>query len=188
MLTTDEMLAIRVQKGNVDSFEALVSRYQKPVFRVAYRMLGQKEDAEDAAQEVFLNVFQKIHQYDSTRKFSPWLYRIAVNTCISRLRGKKHMTISHFEESDMSSGSMSMETVPTPQMEIEQRELNEQIWKAAMELPDNYRSVLILRYQMDLSNQEIAEVLNLSKENVEVRLHRARKALRTRLLGSSNWS
>ncbi|MGE5544655.1 MAG: RNA polymerase sigma factor [Bacillota bacterium] len=177
----DEILATQTLNGDMDAFEELLNRHQKMVFKAAYRMMGQREEAEDIAQEVFVTVYSKMNQFDPRRKFSSWLYRITLNTCISRLRAKKNAIVCSFEESAFGPAD-SWQSKVNPLTVLEQKELNNYIWDALVRLPENYQIILILRYQMDFCNQEIANTLGIKKDNVEVRMHRARKALRHQLL------
>ncbi|MGE5371076.1 MAG: sigma-70 family RNA polymerase sigma factor [Solirubrobacterales bacterium] len=177
-LLPDDVLASEILLGNHDAFEVLVNRYQRPVYRLAYRMLGQREEAEDAVQEVFITIFRKIDQYNPSFRFSPWLYKIAANTCISRIRKTKKVVLVDFENPESRSIEFEHADVPDPLLNLERAELARVIWEACAEIPEAYKIVLMLRYQMDLSNKEIAECLNTSRENIEVKLHRARKALR----------
>jgi RNA polymerase sigma-70 factor (ECF subfamily) len=183
MSTPDEVLATRTLNGDMDAFEALLVRHQNMVFKAAYRMMGQREEAEDVVQEVFVTIYSKMYQFDPQKKFSSWLYRITLNTCISRLRSKKNMVLSPFDESAFGP-AYRPENRDNPLTVLEQKELRHRIWNALAQLPENYRVILILRYQMDLNNQEIADTLGIKKDNVEVRMHRARKALRQQLLKS----
>jgi len=179
MLISDESLTLSVLNGDLTAFEELVNRYKKPVFSIVYRMVGQYQEAEDITQEVFVNVYQKLYQFDRNKKFAPWIYRIATNASISALRRKKNVINLDFDEAygksyeDYNTASSS-----DPQLLCERQELRQFINEAINKLPESYRAVIILRYQMDLSNQEIAEIMEVSKENIEVRIHRARKALR----------
>ncbi len=177
----DETLAVQILNGDTHAFEILLNRYQKLVFKTAYRMMGQKEEAEDIAQEVFLTIYSKAHQFNPQKKFSSWLYRITLNACISRLRSKRP-TVSGFSDEAVYGAADGAQGRLNPLTVLQQNELAQHIWKAVGELPENYRIILILRYQMDFCNQEIADILGIKKDNVEVRIHRARKALRKQLL------
>jgi len=178
-LLSDESLACKSLDGDISAFEELVNRYKRPVFSIVYRMIGQYQEAEDITQEVFINVYEKLYQFDSNKKFSPWIYKIATNASISALRKKKKVITLDFDEAYGKAYEDYYTTGLTdPQFMFEREELKIFTDKAINELPENYRVVIMLRYQMDLNNQEIAEVLGISKENVEVRVHRARKALR----------
>lgn len=182
MTTPDEILATATLNGDMDAFEELLTRHQKMVFKAAYRLMGQKEEAEDITQEVFVTVYRKINLFDPQKKFSSWLYRITVNTCISQLRRKRNTVLTPFDDTTLGLSESRPQNGVNPLDLLEQKELRSHIWEALTQLPENYRVMLILRYQMDLSNQEIAETLGIRKDNVEVRMHRARKALRRQLL------
>lgn len=178
-MISDESLALQILGGDISAFEELVDRYKKPVFSIVYRMIGQYQDAEDITQDVFVNVYQKLYQFDSNKKFAPWIYRIATNASISALRRRKKVISLDFDEAyGKAYEDYYTSNSGNPQLAFERQELKHFINEAIDELPESYRAVVILRYQMDLNNQEIAEVLGVSKENVEVKVHRARKALR----------
>lgn len=178
-MLSDESLACKSLNGDMSAFEELVNRYKRPVFSIVYRMIGQYQEAEDITQEVFINVYEKLYQFDSNKKFGPWIYRIATNASISALRKKKKVITLDFDEAYGKAYEDYYTAGSTdPQLMFEREELKFFTDKAINELPENYRVVIMLRYQMDLNNQEIAEVLGVTKENVEVRVHRARKALR----------
>jgi RNA polymerase sigma-70 factor, ECF subfamily len=185
-LVTDEILVTQARQGDLKSFEELVTRYQRQVFAITYRMTSQYQEAEDVTQEVFLAVFHKLYQFDADKKFSPWIQRIAVNTCISALRKKNRMMLQEFDDAWIwpDANPTSAHTV-NPQLAVERKELGTEINQALMELPDSYRIMLVLRYQLDLDNREISAALGITKENVEVKVHRARRALR-RIL-SQKW-
>ena len=145
-------------------------------------MVGQYQEAEDISQEVFILICERC-TVDRKKKLSPWIHRIAVNTAISSLRKKKNVVNLSFDESfGKAYDNYSMINEFDPQLLFERKELAEVINDALMELPESYRVILTLRFQMDFKNQEIAEVLGVSKENVEVKIHRARKALRKILM------
>lgn len=181
-MVSDEMLVHRSLQGELTAFEEIVNRYKNQVFAIIYRMIGHYQEAEDITQEVFLTVYEKLYQFDPEKKFGPWIYRIAVNTSISNLRKKKKVVTVNFEENYNRNTQPYPTSTADPQLTFEKKELRKEISSAVKELPDNYKIVIILRYQMDLDNQEIADILGITKENVEVRVHRARKALRKILL------
>jgi len=178
-LTSDEILVCKSLQGELYAFEELVNRYKNQIFALVYRMVGQYQEAEDITQEVFIMAYEKLYQFDMSKKFSPWIYKIAVNSSFSALRKKKKVVMLNFEDNYRKTGNgYHPANISDPQLTFERKELKEEIKSAISELPDSYRAVIILRYEMDLDNQEIAEVLDISKQNVEVRIHRARKALR----------
>lgn len=182
-MISDEMLAEQTLTGDISAFEQIVNRYKNSVFAVAYRITGQYQEAEDITQEIFINLYEKMYQFDNSKKLSPWIHRIAVNTSISALRKKKNIINVSFDEAFVP----NYESFPgfdmnNPQVQVEIKELKTEVNAAIMELPESYRTVITLRYQMDFSNQEIADILGASRENIEVRIHRARKALRRVIL------
>lgn len=178
-MLTDEMLTAQTLQGDISAFEELIRRYKNQIFAVIYRMSGQYQEAEDICQDVFITVYQKLYQFDSTKKFAPWIHRIAINTCISALRKKNKVSLLNFDESFLNQPEEEGPHIYTnPEIVLERNELRSAIKTALRELPSNYQSVLVLRYQLDMNNQEIADTLGVSKENIEVKIHRARKALR----------
>lgn len=176
-MISDELLAARALEGDLGAFEELVNKYKKSVFSIVYRIIGHYQEAEDITQEVFLIVYEKLYQFDVGKKFGPWIHKIAVNTTISALRKKKKIVNISFDETYIQDNLTGNE-VDDPQAFFERNELSQFINEVIMELPDNYRIIITLRYQMDYNNGEIAEALGISKENVEVKVHRARKAMR----------
>lgn len=185
-MVSDELLAEQALLGNIAAFEELVNRYKNSVFAIVYRITGQYQDAEDISQEVFLTLFEKLYQFDSQKRFSPWLHRIAVNTSISALRKKKNIISLNFDESFISVAlkNRSSYDITDPQLMLEREELRKEIGNAIMQLSESYRTVITLRYQMEFDNQEIADILGVTKDNVEVKVHRARMALRRKILNN----
>lgn len=182
-MISDEMLAAQILRGEISAFEELVNRYKNSVFAIVYRMTGQYQEAEDISQDVFLTVYQKLYQFDQSKKFGPWIHRIAINTCISALRKKNKVVTLNFDETYIQQYEVDCHyTYDDPEKMFERKELRANIEKAINELPDSYKTIILLRYQMDYNNQEIADILEISKENVEVKVHRARKALRKIIL------
>ncbi|HWQ75190.1 MAG TPA: sigma-70 family RNA polymerase sigma factor [Syntrophomonas sp.] len=186
-MLSDESLSQQVLSGDTAAFEELMNRYKRSIFTIAYRMMGNYHEAEDICQEVFITVFNKMYQFDSSKKFAPWINRIAVNTCISTLRKRNKVVSLSFDETYVPGNDQELNDLyEDPHLIIEQQELKAEIEEALLELPESYRVVLILRYQLDLKNQEIAEVIGASRENVDVKIHRARKALRRAMLKKWN--
>lgn len=178
-MLSDEILARQALKGEAAAFEELVDRYKNSVFAIVYRILGQYQEAEDITQDVFISVYQKLYQFDPNKKFRPWIQRIAVNASITALRKKKKIVNLSFDEGLGKDIDPYLPAhIPDPQTEFEKSELRQEINDALLSLNEGYRVLIILRYQMDLDNKEIAQILGVSRENIEVRLHRARKALR----------
>lgn len=182
-MISDEVLARKTLGGDMAAFEELVNRFKNRVFALVYRIVGQRQEAEDITQEVFITVYEKLYQFDTSKNFAPWIYRIASNTSISALRKKKKVVMLNFDETFGSHNEINQaSSYIDPQLLFERKELQEEISSAIMMLPESYRVIITMRYQMDLDNREISDILEISKENVEVRIHRARKALRKIIL------
>jgi RNA polymerase sigma-70 factor (ECF subfamily) len=167
-----EFLA-RAQQGDDEAFAYLVEVYQRPVYNLCYRMLGNAGDAEDAAQETFIRAYKAINRYDISRKFSSWLLTIASNYCIDHHRRRKLPTFSY--------DSLPVPDIPDKQPGMETQivldERQEMVMELLEELNPKDRSAIILRYWYDYSYEEIARSLSLSVSAVKSRLHRTRREL-----------
>lgn len=174
----------QVLKGDQEAFGEIVEIYKDRIFSLCYRMLGNRHEAEDIAQEAFVRAYVNIESFQLNRKFSTWLYRIATNLCIDRIRKKKP---DYFLDAEIAGTegltlySQLAATGKPPDAEVETLELQEIVQSEIMRLPDKYRSVIILRYIDDLSLNEIAEALEMPLGTVKTRIHRGREALRKRL-------
>jgi RNA polymerase sigma-70 factor, ECF subfamily len=169
----DEALWIeQALAGDKQAFAQIVERYSGAVYNLAYRMLGSAQDAEDAAQEIFLRAYMRLASYDRERKFSTWLLTVASNYCIDRIRRRRYawVTLDDVAYSLPSLGA-------GPERSALQREQREAVQQAIQALPENYRLITVLRYWNDLSYAEIAEVTGLTEATVKTRLFRARKML-----------
>ncbi|GGD29398.1 MULTISPECIES: RNA polymerase sigma factor SigW [Pontibacillus] len=174
----------KVKKGDHSAFEDVVTFYQNKVYQICYRMLGNAHEAEDIAQEAFIRAYTNIHSYDENRKFSTWLYRIATNLSIDRIRKKKpdyflDAEVRGTEGLTMYSQISADEDLP--EEEVESLELQEYIHQEILKLPAKYRSVIVLRYIDELSLQEISDILDIPVGTVKTRVHRGREALRKKL-------
>jgi RNA polymerase sigma-70 factor (ECF subfamily) len=187
MSVSDEILVKKSQEGDYLSFEELVKRYEKKIYNLAYRIMGNKEDASDVLQETFLQAFRKLSSFKSKAKFSTWLYRIAVNICLMRKRKEKRTeTVSLdlpilTEKEEEIKREVRDDWSTSPLATLENKEVKETLSKAIDLLPEEYRTVFLLRGLNGLSNQEVAKVLGISLSAVKSRLHRARLFLRDRL-------
>ncbi|WP_431801957.1 RNA polymerase sigma factor SigW [Halobacillus andaensis] len=173
-----------VKKGDQSAFEDIVSFYQNKVYHICFRMIGNAYEAEDLAQEAFIRAYTNISSFDERRKFSTWLYRIATNLTIDRIRKKKpdyylDAEVKGTDGLDMYS-QLAMDQA-LPEEEVESLELQSYIHREILALPPKYRSVIVLRYLDELALQEIAEVLDVPIGTVKTRIHRGREALRKRL-------
>lgn len=182
---TDETLIFEYQNGAAEALEALFERYKKPVFNFALRILGNRADAEDATSEVMTVLFVKKTSYTSTPgvKFSTWLFTVARNTCISRIRKRKKMISLWFTKNDSGEYEEWDLADPRPQAseELARQEMARKVKKVITELPLDQKEALVLREYHGLSYQEISAVLQCSTDNVKVLIFRARESLRARL-------
>jgi RNA polymerase sigma-70 factor (ECF subfamily) len=169
---------LQAQQGNDEAFTKLVEEHQTHVYNLCYRMLGEPEAAEDAAQETFLRAYQNLHRYDRSRSFATWLLSIGAHYCIDRLRRRKLSVFSIDEENeDGTSFEIRGTASPDPEAESAKREDRDRLHMLLKDLDETDRAAVILRYWHDYSEVEIAEALNLTVSAVKSRLHRARRAL-----------
>ncbi|HEX6035465.1 MAG TPA: sigma-70 family RNA polymerase sigma factor [Anaerolineales bacterium] len=169
---------LQAQQGNDEAFTKLVEEHQTHVYNLCYRMLGEPEAAEDAAQETFLRAYQNLHRYDRTRSFATWLLSIGAHYCIDRLRRRKLSVFSMDEENeDGTSFEIRDSASPDPEVESVKREDRDRLHILLKDLDETDRAAIIMRYWYDYSEVEIADSLNLTVSAVKSRLHRARRAL-----------
>lgn len=173
----DQELVRQTLAGDVRSFEEIVARHQQAVFRVVYRLLHDKLEAEDVAQEAFIRCYQYLGRYDQTRPFAPWLYRIATNLALSKLRRRKKYRMVPLDE--ISYQIAETDRIGLSPEEIwEEEEAKKDVVMAIKSLKAVDQTIIILRYFEEFSYEEIAGVLRTTRNNVEVRICRARKKLR----------
>jgi RNA polymerase sigma-70 factor (ECF subfamily) len=169
---------LQAQQGNDEAFTKLVEEHQTHVYNLCYRMLGEPEAAEDAAQETFLRAYQNLHRYDRTRSFATWLLSIGAHYCIDRLRRRKLSVFSMDAENDDGTSFEIRDTAsPDPEVESVKREDRDRLHILLKDLDETDRAAVIMRYWYDYSEIEIADSLNLTVSAVKSRLHRARRAL-----------
>lgn len=169
----DLALVARCRAGETAAFEALVGRYQRVLFTVALRMLGNGDAASDAAQNAFVKAYRKIETFDPTRRFFSWIYRILVNECLNARRDRPpHEPLAP-----------DLAAVGTPADVFETAERRRGVQAAILALPMEYREVIVLRHFTELSYEEIAETLHVPAKTVKSRLHTARARLAAMLMG-----
>ncbi len=183
----DAAVLARVAAGDARAFEGLVCRHQGRLLALCERLLGDREAARDAAQEVFLKVFRKASGYRPTARVSTWIYRIAVNHCLNRLRRRKVVRFLSFgalerggEEGEGAAGGEPFDPpdeAPDPAAALEARRRWRAVRRAIGELPEGQRAVLVLARFEGLSYKEIAQVLGITVGAVESRLFRAMRRL-----------
>ena len=169
---------LQAQQGNDEAFTRLVEEHQTHVYNLCYRMLGEPEAAEDAAQETFLRAYQNLHRYDHNRSFATWLLSIGAHYCIDRLRRRRLSVFSMDQENeDGTTFEVRDAASPDPEAESVKREDRDRLHVLLQDLDETDRAAIIMRYWYDYSEIEIAEALSLTVSAVKSRLHRARRAL-----------
>ncbi|MGM0838304.1 MAG: RNA polymerase sigma factor SigW [Bacillota bacterium] len=174
----------QIKKGDQDAFGEIVEIFKDKIFQLVYRMTGNAHEAEDVAQEAFIRAYININSYDTNRKFSTWLYRIATNLTIDRIRKKKpdyYLDAEVAGTEGLTMYSQVAADIALPEEEVESMELQNEIQKQILKLPDKYRSVIVLKYIDELSLIEISEILEIPVGTVKTRIHRGREALRQQL-------
>lgn len=171
----DTILVRAARDGDVDAFEELVRRYQSTVYRVAFRMLGSRADAEDATQETFVRAWRGLSGFRHDSSINTWLYRIVTRRCLDKIASRR--TTGTLEELEFEAG-------PDPVEAVERRERLRLVTQAIAKLPPEQRAALVLREFEGLSYQEVADVLGVSLPAVKGRIHRARLEIIER---TSSW-
>jgi RNA polymerase sigma-70 factor, ECF subfamily len=166
----DPELVRAALQNDQDAFSALVARYQKRAFWIAFHVLGQVEDARDVAQESFARLYRSLDRYDFARSFYTWFYRIVLNLAIDHLRKQKSTRAASLEDFGGSIGEPSDGEAPA----AERAETNVQVWRVLDKLDTKFRAVLVLRDIHGLSCREIASMLKVTHATVRWRLHRGR--------------
>lgn len=176
-MTEEQAWIRRAQQGDEAAFTWLVEAYQRPVYSLCYRMLGQAEAAEDAAQETFLKAYRNLNHYDNERPFATWLLSIAAHHCIDQLRRLRFLAFSLDSSDESEQAELPDRFAPDPETEAARQQDNERLHRLLQALDPLDRAALVLRYWHDASEMEIAQALRLTIPAVKSRLHRARRLL-----------
>ena len=174
--TDDTKLIERCRSGDRKAFEALLLEYEKPVFNAAYRMLNSRDDAQDVTQTVFLKVFENIDQFDPSRRFFSWIYRITLNESINWLGKTNRLEPLTYEAAFEGKG---------PEQEVESANVAANVQAALMTIKSDYRSVVVLKHFLGCSYMEISQILDVPEKTVKSRLYTARQQLKDALTGKS---
>ena len=174
--TDDTQLIERCRSGDRQAFEALLAEYEKPVFNAAYRMLNSRDDAQDVTQTVFLKVFENIDQFDPSRRFFSWIYRITLNESINWLGKTNRLEPLTYEAAFEGKG---------PEQEVESANVAANVQAALMTIKSDYRSVVVLKHFLGCSYVEISQILDVPEKTVKSRLYTARQQLKNALTGKS---
>jgi RNA polymerase sigma-70 factor (ECF subfamily) len=182
----DATLMLRVKRGDRAAFAELVEKYKQPVMNFVFRTLRDETEAEDLAQNVFLQVYKSRDRYERTAKFSTWLFTIARNLCLNEIRRRSRhpaesLEESHAEHEDQPSRQYEDKKVTLPTDSVLQGELAKKIEEALAELPENQRTAILLCRQDELSYEEIAKILDCSLSATKSLIHRGRETLKEKL-------
>jgi len=174
---SDGTLVQRCRDGDRNAFGTLVDRYQKPVYNAALRMLRNPEDARDVAQTVFLKVYEHLGDYDPTHKFYSWIYRIALNESINVLDRRRRLEPISGDEIDERLGAED---------EVASEQSAQRVQRALMTIKPEYRAVIVLKHFLELSYEDVGQVLQLPEKTVKSRLFTARQLLKDALQASGS--
>lgn len=169
----DRDLVLRTRRGEVQAFGELVRRYQSAVFNVCYRMLGERMEAEDLAQETFIRAYRRLATFDVDRPFGPWVRRVATRVCLNHLDRSTPPSQELDEDRDRPLVPAGNE----PERVLAGAQASAALRRAILELPPRYRAVIELRHYQEMSYAEIAELLEIPLSDVKSHLYRARKTL-----------
>jgi RNA polymerase sigma-70 factor (ECF subfamily) len=169
----EKELVQRVLKGDLDAYGELIHDYQVSVFNVCYRILGNRQEAEDLTQEAFLRAYRQLKLYDQDRPFGPWMRTLAANLCYNHLRKRRLERVPLEDEKDLGKEGQTQ----SPEMLVELSQENQKLYQALWKLPDNQRLALELRHFQGLSYQEMADQLKMPLNTVRSHLYRGRQKL-----------
>ena len=179
---SDEELVTRSRGGDVDSFNQLILRWERPIYALAYRVIGREEDARDVCQETFLRAYRSLAGFKGQAKFSSWLYRIALNLCRDWIRRERRTPVSQVPEG-LDLADIAAERGPVESIEelVARHDLTRVVAKAMEELPDEQRTAIILKEYHGMTFQEIADLQGCPLSTVKTRLYQGLTVLRRRL-------
>jgi RNA polymerase sigma-70 factor (ECF subfamily) len=188
----DKQLVILCRRGDERAARELVDRFQRPVFSIIFRMVRDREKAEDLAQETFVRTFNNLDRYDRSYKFSSWLFKIAYNLTVDHLRRKELKTVSIHGSPDavttdqQAATSVTLEsTEEAPDERLESIELADRLEESIGKLREEYRTAILLRHVEGRAYEEIAEIMDIPLGTVKTYIFRARRQLREDLSGSA---
>ncbi|MGI6706360.1 MAG: RNA polymerase sigma factor [Clostridia bacterium] len=182
MMQQDDLLVHKALKGDIEAFEELISAYEHRIYNIAYRMMGNPEDAMDVVQEALLKIYRSLKKFKNQSSFSTWIYRIVMNTCLDELRKKKRGFLLFMNDAEgYGEDIVDSSGDSLPEESYERKERLKSLQKAIQELIPDYKSVIILRDIQGFSYEEIAEILHCPLGTVKSRINRARTELRKKL-------
>ncbi len=178
----EKNLLERAKSGDIAAFEQLIESYQRKIFNIAFRMLGNYDDAGDLTQEVLIRIYKSIRSFKEQSSFSTWIYRITTNVCLDELRKRKNKkVVSLDDEIRLEDGEMKRQIEsgdPSPEETVETEELKKFVDDSIAQLSEEHRMVIVLRDIQGFSYEEIAEIIKCPAGTVKSRINRARQALK----------
>ncbi len=182
MVATDEELVARSMSGDAESFNQLVLRWERPIYALAYRVIGRDEDARDVVQETFLRAFRALPGFKGQAKFSSWLYRIALNLCRDWIRRRRRTPVVEAPEG-VDIIELAAEQGPVESIEdlVARREMSRVVAEGMQRLPEEQRTAIVLKEYHGLTFQEIAELQGCPLSTVKTRLYQGLSVLRRHL-------
>jgi len=182
MASTDEELVARSIGGDLDSFNQLVLRWERPIYALAYRVIGREEDARDVCQETFLRAFRALGGFKGQAKFSSWLYRITLNLCRDWIRRERRQPLAQTPEGvDLVELAGEGDDVESIEDLVARKEIGAVVSKAMALLPEDQRTAIVLKEYHGLTFQEIADMLDCPLSTVKTRLYQGLTVLRRQL-------
>ncbi|HXD19249.1 MAG TPA: sigma-70 family RNA polymerase sigma factor [Vicinamibacterales bacterium] len=182
MTLTDDELVARSMGGDAESFNQLILRWERPIYALAYRVIGREEDARDVCQETFLRAFRALPGFKRQAKFSSWIYRIALNLCRDWIRRQRRAPVMQMPEG-VDPGELVAEQGPVESIEdlVGRRQLSEVVEEAMALLPEEQRTAIVLKEYHGMTFQEIADMQGCPLSTVKTRLYQGLTVLRRHL-------
>lgn len=181
-MVSDVELIGKFNNGDLDAFEQLIIRYEKKIYSICFYFLKNREDAEDAAQEIILKLYKKLGSFRNEASFSTWMNYVASNTCRDYLRKRKRNKVLYLDDDIQTEDGRISRELPseesTPEERVENKELGALMQDTIAKLKEDHREILLMREYQELSYEEIAEILGISVGTVKSRIYRARKDLK----------
>ena len=178
---SDEEVVKRILGGDTALYEIIMRRYNQRLYRVARAILHSDVEAEDVMQDAYVRAYQHLDQYSGRASFGAWLTRIAVNEALARLRSRGRVQELEAMINGNDDAPVLMSNMKSPEQQVSSREMNQLLEEAILALPGTYRTIIMMRDVEEMTTADTAAALELTEENVKVRLHRARAMLRKEL-------
>ena len=175
----DRIAISRIKQGHLNSLEILVNRYQAQAVQAAYLIVSDRALAEDVAQAAFVKAAERIHQFDETRPFAPWFFRIVVNDALKLAkRQKRNVSLDELDEDTAALATLLADPAPQPESALEAKQVREHVLQAVQSLPPEQRAVVVMRYFLDMSEADMSAKMDRPLSTIKWWLRDARQRLR----------